>query len=289
MTPADFKGVTLDDTSTSRTTKQTILVDDISGTGSFMSVQHPNMFPQPVTFRTQETVAVLLHITDVAYSLQTRDDPRSWNGPVITYYSACLYIPTFLPIPSLTGRIQSVLYGTRHQDTCRWHLRYRFVHVCAASQHVSTTGHISNHILKNRAVVALVCGAHGPYTDNLCFFRCLVVHRGTPDVQALEATAKTYFRQYLQQQDMTHADFKPEEGDFFYVHIPTIYIVRESSLAFWIFQQTMTMFTFSTSTKSSNVTLLKSAWVMSCCCQTKSVNNRKTVKTVMTLTLYRHF
>ena len=31
-----------------------------------MSVQRPNMFPQPVTIRTQETVAVLLHITDVA-------------------------------------------------------------------------------------------------------------------------------------------------------------------------------------------------------------------------------
>jgi hypothetical protein len=43
-----------------------ILVDDISGTGSFMSVQCPNMFPQPGTFRTQETVAVLPHITDVA-------------------------------------------------------------------------------------------------------------------------------------------------------------------------------------------------------------------------------
>ena len=60
---------------------------------------------------------------------------------------------------------------------------------------------------------------------------------------------------------------QPEEGDFFYVHIPTIYIVRESSLAFWIFQQTMTMFTCSNSTKSSNVTLLKSAGVMSCCCR----------------------
>jgi hypothetical protein len=42
-----------------------ILVDNISGTGPFMSVQHPNMFPQPVTLGTQETVALLLHITDV--------------------------------------------------------------------------------------------------------------------------------------------------------------------------------------------------------------------------------
>jgi hypothetical protein len=31
-----------------------------------MSVQHPNMFPQPVTFRTQVAVTVLPHITHVA-------------------------------------------------------------------------------------------------------------------------------------------------------------------------------------------------------------------------------
>jgi hypothetical protein len=31
-----------------------------------MSVQLSNIFPQPVTFRTQETVAVLLHVVDVA-------------------------------------------------------------------------------------------------------------------------------------------------------------------------------------------------------------------------------
>jgi hypothetical protein len=67
---------------------------------------------------------------------------------------------------------------------------------------------LPDHILKNKAVVALVTGAYGSYTDNLCFFRCLVIHRGTPDVKALEAPAKTYYRQYLQQQDMIPADFK---------------------------------------------------------------------------------
>jgi hypothetical protein len=46
--------------------QQRILVDNISGTGSFMSVQLSNMFPQPVTFRTQVAVTVLLYITDVA-------------------------------------------------------------------------------------------------------------------------------------------------------------------------------------------------------------------------------
>jgi hypothetical protein len=30
------------------------------------------------------------------YSLQRRDDPRSWSGPVTMCYSACLCVPTFL-------------------------------------------------------------------------------------------------------------------------------------------------------------------------------------------------
>ena len=62
--------------------------------------------------------------------------------------------------------------------------------------------------MKNKAVDALVGGSNGPYTDNLCVFLCLAVHRGVVDVQALETPAKTYYRQYLQQQDMTSADLK---------------------------------------------------------------------------------
>ena len=66
---------------------------------------------------------------------------------------------------------------------------------------------LPDHILKNKAVVGLVSGSNGPYTDNLCFFRCLTVHRGAP-VKDIETPTKTYYRQYLQQQDMTPADFK---------------------------------------------------------------------------------
>ena len=65
-----------------------------------------------------------------------------------------------------------------------------------------------DHILKNKALFTLVAGAHGTYTDNLCFFRCLAVHRETPDVQAIEAPTRTHYIQYLQQQDMTLAYFK---------------------------------------------------------------------------------
>jgi hypothetical protein len=43
---------------------------------------------------------------------------------------------------------------------------------------------LPDHILKKKAVVALVGGAHGPYEDNLCFCRCLAVYRGAPDVKS---------------------------------------------------------------------------------------------------------
>ena len=65
---------------------------------------------------------------------------------------------------------------------------------------------LPDHILKNKAVVAFVGGSNGPYTVNLFFFCYLAVHRGAPDVKALETPTKTYYRQYLQQQDMT-SDF----------------------------------------------------------------------------------
>jgi hypothetical protein len=50
---------------------------------------------------------------------------------------------------------------------------------------------LPDYILKNKAVVALVGGSNGFYTYNLCFFRSLAVHRGAPDVKALETATKT--------------------------------------------------------------------------------------------------
>jgi hypothetical protein len=73
---------------------------------------------------------------------------------------------------------------------------------------IGARGVLPDHILKNKVVVGLVGGSHEPYTDNLCLFRCLAVHRGVVDVKALETPAMTYYRQYLQQQDMTPADLK---------------------------------------------------------------------------------
>ena len=67
---------------------------------------------------------------------------------------------------------------------------------------------LPDFFLRNQGLVCLVGGANGPYTDNLCFFRCLAVHRGTPDVKALEVPAKTYYHQYLQYKQMTSKDFQ---------------------------------------------------------------------------------
>jgi hypothetical protein len=66
---------------------------------------------------------------------------------------------------------------------------------------------LPDHILKNRAVVALVGGANGRYGDNLCFFRCLAVHRGSP-VTDVDVPAKTYYHQYLQYRQVASKDFQ---------------------------------------------------------------------------------
>jgi hypothetical protein len=49
---------------------------------------------------------------------------------------------------------------------------------------------LPDFFLRNQGLVCLATGSNGPYTDNLCFFRCLAVHRGTP-VKDVEAPAKT--------------------------------------------------------------------------------------------------
>jgi hypothetical protein len=61
--------------------------------------------------------------------------------------------------------------------------------------------------LRNQGLVCLVGGSNGPYTDNICFFRCLAVHRGAP-VKDLEVPTKTYYHQYLQYRQMASKDFQ---------------------------------------------------------------------------------
>ena len=56
---------------------------------------------------------------------------------------------------------------------------------------------VPDFFLRNQGLVCLVSGSHGPYEDNLCFFRCLAVHRRAP-VKDVEVPAKTYYHQCLQ-------------------------------------------------------------------------------------------
>ena len=45
---------------------------------------------------------------------------------------------------------------------------------------IGARGVLHDFVLGNQGLVCLVGGSNGPYTDNVCFFRCMVVHRGTP-------------------------------------------------------------------------------------------------------------
>jgi hypothetical protein len=55
---------------------------------------------------------------DIEVMLQTINDPRSWSGPVITYYSSSLCIPTFLPIPSPSALFPHVIPVRRWSPAC---------------------------------------------------------------------------------------------------------------------------------------------------------------------------
>ena len=45
---------------------------------------------------------------------------------------------------------------------------------------IGARGVLHDFVLGNQGLVCLVGGSNGPYTDNVCFFRCMVVHRRTP-------------------------------------------------------------------------------------------------------------
>jgi hypothetical protein len=66
---------------------------------------------------------------------------------------------------------------------------------------------VPDFFLRNQGLVCLVSGSHGPYEDNLCFFRCLAVHRGAP-VKDVEVPAKTYYHQCLQYRPVASMDFQ---------------------------------------------------------------------------------
>ncbi|KAI8492004.1 hypothetical protein Bbelb_303770 [Branchiostoma belcheri] len=62
------------------------------------------------------------------------------------------------------------------------------------------------YLVKNKAIVTLQSGTHGPFDDNLCFFRCLAAHYGK-DPKQLETATKKLLRQYLKAAELTERDF----------------------------------------------------------------------------------
>ncbi|XP_019614616.1 PREDICTED: uncharacterized protein LOC109462504 [Branchiostoma belcheri] len=62
------------------------------------------------------------------------------------------------------------------------------------------------YIVKNKAINVLQSGMHGPFDDNLCFFRCLAAHYGK-DPKRLETATKELLKQYLEAADLTEKDF----------------------------------------------------------------------------------
>ena len=66
---------------------------------------------------------------------------------------------------------------------------------------------LSAYVSNNPGLNNLTGGSHGAYTDNLCFFRYLAVHRGASVVN-VETSTKTYFHQYLDHTELPLPEFK---------------------------------------------------------------------------------
>ncbi|KAI8517751.1 hypothetical protein Bbelb_037680 [Branchiostoma belcheri] len=67
---------------------------------------------------------------------------------------------------------------------------------------------LPDFIRHSRAIIGLDSGAHGQYKDNLCFFRCLAVHRAGAWHRNIEKPAKELFQAYLEFSGKTRKEFK---------------------------------------------------------------------------------
>ena len=65
-----------------------------------------------------------------------------------------------------------------------------------------------DYLLKNRGLYALTHGSHGPYTDNLCFFRCLAIHLDGAPPKDCDTQAQRYFQRYLKAVEMEAKHFR---------------------------------------------------------------------------------
>ena len=73
---------------------------------------------------------------------------------------------------------------------------------------IGTTTGLPDFLKNNKGLISLVNNPNTgrPYSDNLCFFRCLALHRGETQ-RALETSTKELFRQYCHQQLIDPTEF----------------------------------------------------------------------------------
>ncbi|KAI8487963.1 hypothetical protein Bbelb_344110 [Branchiostoma belcheri] len=67
---------------------------------------------------------------------------------------------------------------------------------------------LPDFIRHSRAIIGLDSGSNGQYKDNLCFFRCLAVHRAGAWHRNIEKPAKELFQAYLEFSGKTRKEFK---------------------------------------------------------------------------------
>ncbi|XP_078601001.1 uncharacterized protein LOC144876010 [Branchiostoma floridae x Branchiostoma japonicum] len=72
---------------------------------------------------------------------------------------------------------------------------------------IGAPGTLKDYIRNSRSIIALQGDRVGPYTDKLCFFRCLALHRQC-DRTKLERTTKKLFKEYLAWVCKTAKQFK---------------------------------------------------------------------------------
>ncbi|XP_078694703.1 uncharacterized protein LOC144923755 [Branchiostoma floridae x Branchiostoma belcheri] len=145
------------------------------------------------------------------------------NEGELRYYYPCENNHTFLKNPVMVDNeedLQRFLDQIANKDVLEYCRQQRpdskwIVHaiphvefyVSKLSNHpIGAPKNLPAYLVKNKAIVTLQSGTHGPFEDNLCFFRCLAAHYGK-DPKQLETATKKLLRQYLKAAELTERDF----------------------------------------------------------------------------------
>ncbi|XP_078677627.1 uncharacterized protein LOC144914071 [Branchiostoma floridae x Branchiostoma belcheri] len=141
------------------------------------------------------------------------------NEGELRYYYPCENNHTFLKNPVIVDNekdLQRFLDQIANKDVLEYCRQQRpdskwIVHAIPHVEfYVSKLGNhpigapknLPAYLVNNKAINALQSGMHGPYEDNLCFFRCLALQYGK-DRKQLETVTKELLKQYLEAADLT--------------------------------------------------------------------------------------